>query len=440
MWLRMWSLADRSLFSPASYGSGLLARCIRVARYPYAVVRDLVGGQLNLRAMGLVYATLLSLIPALALSFAILTLLGVHQRLEPVILEFFRPVGDSAQELTARVLAFADSVRSGLVGTVGFALLLWTLIGTVKKVEDSFNFVWRVQLPRSFARRIAEYVGLLIAGPVLIVAVFGLSHLALDNFATRELASLPAFANLLQLGIRLVPYAIVVTLFTGLYMWIPNTRVQLRPALIGAFAAGVLWAATGRLFATMVVYTTRLTIVYAGFAIVVAVLLWTYFGWLILLAGAQLSFYVQNPSYLRLGLQVLKISARESEHLALSIMYLVGKAHALPATAQGNTTWSVDSLARELGMPGVAIAEVVETLEAAGLLRASDDEQVFVARDLVNIRLVDILDVVRARKGGYVAVNALSLPQVERLQAQIEAAWHERCGERTLRELVDEEP
>lgn len=435
MWLRLWNLADRSLFSPASYGSGVLARTIRVSRYPYAVLRDLVGGQLNLRAMGLVYATLLSLIPALALSFAVLTMLGVHQRLEPVIFEFFRPVGDSALDLTQRVLAFADNVRSGLVGTVGFALLLWTLIGTVKKVEDSFNFVWRVQLPRSFARRIAEYVGLLITGPVLVVTVFGLSNFALDSFATRALAALPFFAWLLHASIRLAPYFIVVALFTVLYMWIPNTRVQLRPAFIGAVSAGVLWAATGKLFTAMVVYTSRLTIVYAGFAIIVAVLLWTYFGWLILLAGAQLSFYVQNPSYLRLGLQTLKISARENEHLALSIMYLVGKAH-----AAGGKPWSVDSLARELGMPGVAIAEVVETLESESLLVASEEENVFPGRDLASIRLTEILDVVRARKGGYVATNALSLPQVERVQSQFEAAWHQSCGDRSLRELIDEAP
>ena len=69
----------------------------------------------------------------------------------------------------------------------------------------------------------------------------------------------------------------------------------------------------GKLFTELVVYTSRLTIVYAGFAIIVAALLWTYFGWLILLVGVQLSFYAQNPSYLRLGLQELKLSSVELE-------------------------------------------------------------------------------------------------------------------------------
>jgi membrane protein len=102
--------------------------------------------------------TLLSLIPLLAFSFAILKVFGSHRDLEPIIYEFFRPVGAGAADLTRRAMEFADGVSSGLVGTVGFALLLWTLIGTIKKVEDSFNFLWRVEHPRSFARRITEYL------------------------------------------------------------------------------------------------------------------------------------------------------------------------------------------------------------------------------------------------------------------------------------------
>src|SRR2546430_15264088 len=86
-------------------------------------------------------------------------------------------------------------------------------------------------------------------------------------------------------------------------MMIPNARGQWRAALMGALVGGVLWAAVGKMFTAFVMYSTRLTMVYAGFAFVVSALLWTYFGWLILLAGAQLSFYVQNPTYLRLGLQ-----------------------------------------------------------------------------------------------------------------------------------------
>ncbi len=139
MWLRAWNFLDRWLFGPLSLTSRPVGWLLRLLRYPYAVLRDLSQGQLNLRAMGLVYATFLSLVPLLAFSFAILKGFGAHRDLEPIIYEFFRPVGAAATEITARIMQFADNVSTGIVGSVGFALLLWTLIGTIKKVEDSFN-------------------------------------------------------------------------------------------------------------------------------------------------------------------------------------------------------------------------------------------------------------------------------------------------------------
>ncbi len=328
MWARIWTFLDWCFFGPASDRPGVLGATLRLLRYPYAVVRDLARGEINLRAMGLVYTTLLSLIPLLAFSLSILRIFGGHRDIEPIVYEFFRPVGGAAAtELTGRVVQFAHRVSSGVVGSVGLALLAWTLVGTIKKVEDSFNFLWHVDQPRSFARRIAEYTTLLIAGPVLLVAFVGVSHAALASAPVQEMVRLPLLQRLRGTGISLAPYAMVTAFFTALYMLVPNTRVQWRAALTGAVVGGVLWAAIGKMFTALVVYSTRLTIVYAGFAFVVAALLWTYFGWLILLAGAQLSFYVQNPSYLRLGLQQLRLSSVELEQLALKLMYFVGRSH-----------------------------------------------------------------------------------------------------------------
>ncbi len=127
----------------------------------------------------------------------------------------------------------------------------------------------------------------------------------------------------------------VTAFFTALYMMIPNTRVHWRAALTGAVVGGVLWAAVGKVFTALVVYSTRLTIVYAGFAFVVAALLWTYFGWLIMLAGAQLSFYVQNPAYLRLGLQQLRLSSGGLRAAVAALDVPASGARTWPAGAAG---------------------------------------------------------------------------------------------------------
>lgn len=432
MWHRAWNFFDRWLFGSFSESPGTLPLVLRILRYPYSVLRDLSQGQVTMRAMGLVYATFLSIVPLLAFSFAILKGFGAHRELEPIIFEFFRPVGDAAGTITARIMQFADSVSGGLVGSVGFALLLWTLIGTIKKVEDSFNFVWHVEQPRSFARRIAEYVGLLIVGPLLLVGFLGLTHKAMESEGYRLLAGLPLLDRVFVWGLQVGPYVMVTAMFTLLYMFIPNTRVRFVPAVIGGVTAGVLWAAVGKLFTAFVVYTTRLTIVYAGFAIVVATLLWTYFGWLILLVGSQISFYVQHPAYLRIGLGELKLSSVEIEKLALRVMYLVGRAH-----ATGRTSWTVASLATELGMPGIAIAQIVTAMEKANLLLAADDERLLPARDIGHIRLEAILDVARNQRGGHVRERRVSLPPVDELAACIDASWRACCGDRTLRDLVE---
>jgi membrane protein len=436
MWARIWTFLDWCFFGPASDRPGVLGATLRLLRYPYAVVRDLARGEINLRAMGLVYTTLLTLIPLLAFSLSILRIFGGHRDIEPIVYEFFRPVGGAAAtELTGRVVQFAHRVSSGVVGSVGLALLAWTLVGTIKKVEDSFNFLWHVDQPRSFARRIAEYTTLLIAGPVLLVAFVGVSHAALSSAPVQEMVRLPLLQRLRGTGISLAPYAMVTAFFTALYMLVPNTRVQWRAALTGAVVGGVLWAAIGKMFTALVVYSTRLTIVYAGFAFVVAALLWTYFGWLILLAGAQLSFYVQNPSYLRLGLQQLRLSSVELEQLALKLMYFVGRSH-----VAGGRRWTVNGLANELGLPGIAVAQMAATLERAGLLIVTDYDELVPARDISRIDVHQILDIARNQRSGHVAPRHLPIPPVDRLLESVDEAWRSRCANLTLRDLVDEAP
>jgi membrane protein len=436
MWVRIWAFLDWCFFGPASTRVGLAGQALRVLRYPYAVVRDLLRGEINLRAMGLVYTTLLSLIPLLAFSFAILKLFGGHRDLEPIVYEFFRPVGGAAAtELTTRVVQFANHVSSGIVGTLGFALLAWTLVGTIKKVEDSFNFVWHVEQPRSFARRIAEYTTLLIAGPVLLVGFISLSHSALGSAPVQQVVRWPLLQHLRGTGIALAPYVMVTAFFTAAYMMIPNTRVHWRAALTGAIVGGVLWAAVGKMFTAFVVYSTRLTIVYAGFAFVVAALLWTYFGWLILLAGAQLSFYVQNPTYLRLGLQQLRLSSVELEQLSLKLMYFVGRAH-----VAGGRRWTVNRLATELGLPGIAVAQMASTLEGAGLVIVTEYDELVPARDISRIGVYEILEIARNQRSGHVAPRNVQIPPVDRILTSLDEARRKACGELTLRELVDEAP
>jgi membrane protein len=429
-WQRARSWFEGVLFAPPGHLSWR-ERGRRLAQYPYALLRDLLGGQLNIHAMGLVYATLLALVPLVAFSFAVLKGFGAHRDLEPLIYEFFRPMGDAAGELTQKVMDFADHVRGGIVGSVGLAFLIWTLIGTLKKVEDSVNFVWHVEQPRSFMRRIAEYVALLVVAPLLIGTLIGTAQITSANSSVRALSHLPLAAQLGGVLLALAPLALVSAVFTLVYALIPNTRVRLVPALIGGITAGLLWAAIGRLFTAFVLLSTRLAVVYAGFAIFIAALIWIYFSWLILLVGAQLSFYVQNPSYLRIGLREPRLSNAETEQLALSIMYLVARSH-----LRGGERWSINALAAELALPGVAVTRSADALEAAGLLVTTEQETLLPGRDAGYIPLQEILTVARTACSVHGDGRHAAPAAVRQLYTEFEGAWRERMGVRTLEAWV----
>src|SRR6266852_9168548 len=147
---------------------------LRWLRYPAAITRDWLTGEINIWAMSLAYTTLLSLVPLMVFTFAILKGLGAHADLRLLVHEFFRPVGSAATQLTESVMQFVANMRGELLGSIGLAFLVYTVVTTIQKVETSFNFVWRVERPRSFVRRFAEYLSVMILGPSLLAVALGL--------------------------------------------------------------------------------------------------------------------------------------------------------------------------------------------------------------------------------------------------------------------------
>ena len=404
-----------------------------VLRYPFALVRDLLAGELNLRAMGLVYTTLLSLVPLAAFAFAVLKGLGVHRDLEPLIYEFLHPIGERATELTAQFMAFVDNVRGDVLGSVGLAFLLYTVISTIQKLEEAFNFAWHVERPRSIMRRVSEYLSLMVVGPVFIVIVFSLFGAVGNHSAMRWLTNHEPFGTFVRAFGVIGPFLFVTGVFTFLYSFVPNTRVMLKAAFIGGLAAGLLWAGSGALFARVVAASTQMVAIYAGFAIFLATLIWIYLSWLIVLIGAQLSFYVQNPRYLRVGQGHVRLTSALRERLAFTVMLLVARRF-----VAGEPPCKLRALAEDLEIPGSALAGVTRSLEQSGLLTLTEDEEVVPARDLEGIQLTDVLNAVRDERqyASWLLWRARTEPAADEVANSVEAGMRERIAGMTLRDLA----
>ena len=357
----------------------------------YALVRDVISGQLTLHSMSLVYTTLLSIVPLLALSFSVLKALGVHQRMEPFLYQFFQPMGPQGIEIAEQILGFVDNIKVGVLGSVGLAMLVYTVISLVQKIERSFNMIWRVPDMRSMAQRFSNYLSVIMVGPLLMVSAVGATATVLSSDIAQTLLAIEPFGSLIVIATRFTPFFLVVAAFTFVYIFIPNTRVKFRYAFIAGLLAGISWQAGGMLFASFVAGSAKYAAIYSGFAVGIILLIWIYLNWMILLLGASLAFYMQNPGSVAKKRNV-QMAPELQERVALALMWMVAKPF-----SQGEPAPQQESLEHELRVPGEVTRRVSDKLIRAGVLSLAgrNGDQLVPGRALDLITIEMVLKVVR---------------------------------------------
>lgn len=406
---------------------------IGVLRGLNGILREIHEGQLTLRAMSLVYTTLLSMVPLLALSFSVLKAFGAHKAVEPFLLGLLKPLGEQGAEIVRNVLGFVDNMRVGVLGFVGLLFLVYTVIALVQKIELAFNTIWRVEQSRSLAQRFSNYLSVIMIGPLLVVSALGLTATVMSSAAMQAIAGVGPLGLLITEFSRLVPYLLIIAAFAFVYMFVPNTRVRILPALIGAVVAGLLWQSMGWAFANLVAGSTRYAAIYSSFAIVILLLIWLYLAWLILLIGANVAFYVQHPEYMNTRGFGVRLAGALRERVGLHLMQQVARRF-----RDGEPAPSVDSVAQKLSVPGNTLGEVARALETAGLLvrTGPEGDGLVPARDLDAIRIEEILRALRTDRDGGALAGLHGDCDVEGLLEELEAVRAEYLAERTLRDLV----
>ncbi len=404
---------------------------LRTLRFVYALARDVLSGQLTLRATGLVYVTILSIVPVIAISFSVLKAFGVHRQLEPLLYQLLLPLGEQGAELTNRVIGFVENVQGNLLAGVGLALLFVTTMSMAQRVEDSFNFVWRVEHPRGLGRRVSQYLTVILVGPVVMVTAITLIAMLESSAVVQRLAEVAPIGETITLVGKAAPYLLVCAAFTFIYWFVPNTHVRFLPAIAGGLVGGLLWAASGVVFARFVAVSVQTVNIYATFAIVIFALIWLYLCWLILLIGAQVSFYAQHPAYLRLGHRPLMLSSRLRDETALTVMYLTTRAF-----REGGPPVTPAGLEEDTGLPAMVTGPVMHKLEAAGLLARTDRDELLPQRDPEQIPVREIIAAVREPlHRDYVPARHLPAA-VQSASDRIDQALTDHLGDLTLADLV----
>lgn len=408
---------------------------MRLLRLALVLARDLAYGQLTLRATSLVYTTLLALVPLLALSFSVLKAFGVYNQIDPILLQFLAPLGEKSVDVSKWILKFIENLNFKVLGSIGLALLIYTVVSLMQKIEESVNFIWHVDELRSFARRFSGYLSVLLVGPVLAFSIIGATSTIMNTPQAKLLLGHgPVGGAVYALG-QTIPVFFVIGVFVFAYYFTPNTRVRLNAALAGGLVAGMLWQGASWAFAEFARTSTQYAAIYSSFAIFLLFLLWLYLNWLILLLGASIAFYIQHPQYLVLEQGEPRLSNRMRERVALMLMYLIGKSY-----TDGGPAWHFADLTQRLGVPANALQVLLHALERGGLLVQTGDvpPAYLPSRDLAAIALQDLLHAVRtAGEEQYLGPQAVPAPeQLESLLARVERALEEQAAGLTLRDLL----
>ena len=410
---------------------------VKLLRISSTVLRDISGGMLTLRAMSLVYTTLLSLVPLLAVSFSVLKGFGVHNQIEPMLLNLLQPLGEKSVEVTEKIVGFVENMKIGVLGALGLGMLMYTVISLIQKIETAFNFTWRLSATRNLSQRFSNYLSVVMVGPVLIFSAIGITASLKSNTILEFIENLPFGGDLIQLVGLVIPYLLIIGAFTFVYILVPNTRVKIKSALYGAIIAGILWRLTGTMFASFAGGSTSYTAIYSGFAILLLFMIWLYIGWMILLIGASIAYYHQHPESLRFRSNNPTLSAEMREQLALQLMLTIGRAHA--ESTLGKTTTA--SLSEQLRMPGTLVRTMLDQLVEGGLLVQLNkpDNAYLPARSNENVRLIDIFQCARRAFDHNLSDHCEIEPVVRQVQQESQDCLVKHLDQRTLQDLIKQE-
>ncbi len=405
---------------------------VQAGRIIDRLIEDLSSGQLNLYAMSLVYTTILSIVPVLAVSFSVLKAFGVHNQLEPTLLAFLAPLGERGDELTQQIIQFVDNIQVGVLGALGLGFLIYTVISLLQKVEESFNFIWKTRGVRSLSRRFSDYLSVLLVGPVLVFTALGITGAFFGSDIMQWLATYEPAKTLIAAAGRLVPFLLIVAAFTFIYKVVPFTRVNVRAAFIGALVAALLWQVAGFAFASFIGASTRYTAIYSSFAIGILAIIWLYLAWLILLMGCRIAFYYQHPEHLWLREADARMSPRQIEMLALRAMIHIGRHF-----RSGEGITAIDALVDAAGSPRPLLEQVLAGLEANGLLVAVDrtGPAYIPGAPLDRITAEDILNAVRGDTRTAVPDSSVDT-LVDEVMRGFESSLEKRLRQQTLDDLV----
>lgn len=367
---------------------------VKVTRIALASIRGFQEDNCALKASALTFYSLLSIVPVLAVAFGIAKGFGFQENLETELSQKFVEQKEVVDKLIDFSYKALQNTQSGVIAGVGLIVLFWTVLKLFSNIESSFNSIWKVKKPRSFARSFSDYLAMMLFCPIFFFASSSISVFILTQITdiSKTRGIWDTVSPVVYLALHIFPLVLSWLLFTALYSIMPNTRVPLKYAFIAGVFAGTAYQIVQSLYIKFQIGLASYGAIYGSFAALPLFLIWLNTSWWIALGGAEIAYHAENDP---VNFALSKIANRrqaDARVLGLLIMQ-----HCARAFTKGSSPPSVYELSQQIGVPVVSIKKIIQQLITAGLLvevnwHGNSGEFYQPARDLNTINLKEVCD------------------------------------------------
>lgn len=398
-------------------------------RVSYLVFRDFFANNCALRSSALTYATLLSMVPLLAFSFALARSFGLE--LTPLKNFLINNVTLGNEEVGSRIFDFVENIRAGTLGPPALALLLVTIISVMGNIELSFNKIWGIRKSRTIWRKFSDYLSVIIVVPLLVAAGVAIAAVLRSHSMVESILQFHSINTLLWQSVNRL---LICVGFTFLYLFMPNTRVRFIPALVGGLIAGLLWQTALWGYITFQVGFVRYAAIYGALASIPINLVWIYISWNIVLLGAVISYAIQNVRTFAEDQKAHFRSWAYLELVSINLLVRIGQQF-----QEGGEAPTAEELAVGLKIPTSLVNHYLEQMVKGRVVSemAGDPPGYQPARDLSGLTLKEVINSLRRVDGPekYPA-PLLESPIVRRIEEIIDRSLADHGGSLTIKELL----
>ncbi len=365
------SLNDTIWHTPLADISKSKLFLIKQLRIAILAARGFTNDKVQLRASSLTLYTLISIIPVIAIAFAIAKGFGLDQNLEQLIIKEMQTHPEFFSWLLEKAQTAISQTRGGYLAGIGAIVLLWAVMSLLDQIESSFNQIWQIRSSRPWYRKFTDYLALMLIAPVFLIAASSVTVFIgteLSDFMNR-VAILDFFKPIVSFFVKVIPYFIFWIVLTIVYMTLPNTKVKFLPALVSGIIAGTILQLLQWIYIDLQFGISRLSAIYGSFAAIPLFIVFLQSSWLIVLLGAEVSFANQNLSRYEYESEALNVSHYQKRALVIMIMNMITRNF-----SDGSKPLSAENIASNLKIPVRLVRDILQDLSNAELVSVIHDE------------------------------------------------------------------